>query len=338
MLTVEYIATPEDVSALYSYAWRHSGHFRRRMGLSALFVAVWMLAVVCLNQGKMGKVDALIALIVVMASPLLTPYLAKLRTKKDRRTLSIDPTGIHTQIGAQKGEIRWARIADVFATEEHIFILGRNLNGFTIPRHAFLNDSQRIEFIRLCEDYSKLRRPRSKAQKRAFWILGFFLGLLVIFSPPLYAFGWHLRHGNVLIYKDKHVLVPPGWIADAEPQGLTMRRLPSTLCTFFQLGWLARWISISKGAPLRNRTVQEAEESFEKAFWTYPLAPAHAAVSGPIRMGVPPNDVFCMKATSSDGVRPVFVDCMLQQGTWSAHLVGEEKDVEAFYEVLQAFN
>ncbi|SRR5712691_12031836 len=180
-----------------------------------------------------------------------------------------------------------------------------------------------------------MRGPRIKARKRAFWILSLLLGLLMIFSPSLYVFGWHLRYGNVLVYKDKRVPVPQGWIADAKPQGLTMTKLPSTLFTFIPFDWVARSISISKGVPLRNQTIQEAQESFEKAFWTYPPAPADAVISGPIRMGMPANDVSCMKATSAHQRWPVLVGCMLQQGTWHAHFVGEEKDVETFYVVVR---
>ena len=179
-----------------------------------------------------------------------------------------------------------------------------------------------------------MRRCGGKAQKPALWVLGSLLALILIFSPSLYTFGWHLRYGSMLAYKGKRVPVPANWIADAEPQGLTLTKLPSTLFFLFGFDWLRRWISISKFAPLRTQTLQEAEESFEKAFYTYPPAPPDAVLSGPIRMGTPPNDVFCMKATFARGAGPVILQCMLQQGTWNAHFVGEEKDVGTFYAVV----
>jgi hypothetical protein len=100
------------------------------------------------------KDDVAIALALALALPFLAPFIAELRPKRDKRTLSIDSTGLHAQIGARKGDVPWSRIADLFTTEEHIFILGRNLNGFCIPRLAFTNPLDREEFIRLCRDYS----------------------------------------------------------------------------------------------------------------------------------------------------------------------------------------
>jgi hypothetical protein len=160
------------------------------------------------------------------------------------------------------------------------------------------------------------------------------LVLTAIFSPSLYARGWHLRHKGVLSYKDKHVIVPPGWIASAKPQGLDMTKLPLTIFTGFQLTWIARGIHLYKGAPLRNQTLQQAEESFQMGFLTYPPIPSNAIISGPIQMGTSPNDVFCMKAMSPYPAWPVTVNCILQQGVWNASFIGEEKDVGTFYKIL----
>ncbi len=35
---------------------------------------------------------------------------------------------------------------------------GKNMNGFAIPRRAFVEDTQRNEFIRLCEQYIQVAR------------------------------------------------------------------------------------------------------------------------------------------------------------------------------------
>lgn len=126
------------------------------MSLYAILLGTWSITLAYLFQRKIGKGDVITALAFAVAFPLLMPYIAKLRTKKDKRTLLIDSTGIHTRIGAKKGDIPWSRIADLFATEEHIFILGRSLNGFSIPRDAFRDASERDVFIQLCRDYSLL--------------------------------------------------------------------------------------------------------------------------------------------------------------------------------------
>lgn len=159
---------------------------------------------------------------------------------------------------------------------------------------------------------------------------------MVIFSPTLYALGWHLRYGGVLTYKDKHVKIPAGWIANAQPQGLDMTKVPRTIFTLLSITWIARGIHLHRSAPLKDQTAQQVEESFQKGFLTYPPGPANAILSGPIQMGAPPNDVFCTKATSTEQMWPVSENCLLQQGVWIAFFNGDEKDVGTFYAVLRS--
>lgn len=337
-MKIEYRATAEDIAALYSYLWRNSAYFRRRIGVGTLVVAAWILVSAYLSQGELSLRDAFIALNVAIAFPVLTPLLAMLRTKKGSRILTIDPHGIHTQLGKQKGEVRWENIAELFVTTEHVFILGRNLNSFTIPNRAFQDDSQRNEFIRLCEDYANQRRSLRNRPEFALWILGFGLAFLLIFTPYLYQTGWRLRHGNAIAYQEKHVPVPRGWIASAKPRELTITKMPLTFFAFFRLGWMAQRISIRK-VSRGSRPVPETGESFEKSFWTYPPTPANSAViSGPLKIGTPPNDIFCMTATPANNDAPVVVECLLQQGTWEASFLGARQNVERFFEILRGIN
>jgi hypothetical protein len=37
-------------------------------------------------------------------------------------------------------------------------MIGKNMNGFAIPRRAFVDDTQGNEFIRLCEQYIQVAR------------------------------------------------------------------------------------------------------------------------------------------------------------------------------------
>jgi hypothetical protein len=169
--------------------------------------------------------------------------------------------------------------------------------------------------------------------KRVFWAV---LALVLILSPSLYTLGWHLRHGSVLAYKDKHVTIPLGWIADAEPQGLDITQLPTTIFTILSSRWIFGGMHLYKGGPIRNQTLQQAEESFEKGVQTYFPVSAHAVISGPIQMGTPPNDIFCMQITAADQDLPVSLHCMLQEGVWGAQFVGNERDVEIFYALLRS--
>jgi YcxB-like protein len=52
----------------------------------------------------------------------------------------------------------WAKVDSLYVTDEHVFLIRKNMNGFAIPRRAFVDESQRKEFIRLCEHYIQAAR------------------------------------------------------------------------------------------------------------------------------------------------------------------------------------
>jgi hypothetical protein len=85
----------------------------------------------------------------------LFPLILRLRTKKDKRTLSIQPDKLSTQVGKLSGEVPWAKVDSLHVTDEHIFLIRKNMNGFAIPRRAFVDETQRQEFIRLCQEYMR---------------------------------------------------------------------------------------------------------------------------------------------------------------------------------------
>jgi len=115
-----------------------------------------------------------------------------------------------------------------------------------------------------------------------------------------------------------------------------MTKLPLTVLTMLPFTWMVRNIHVYKSAPIRGQTLQEAQTSFEKGFWTHPPVSSNGVISGPIQMGKPPHEIFCMKATSAGRVMPVSTYCMLEQGEWDAIFTGEENDLETFFAVLRA--
>ena len=125
----------------------------------AVLLGLFLIAFSSFIQGEIHTDVIAIALAMVVAFPFATPFIAKLRTKKGRRTLSVDSIGLHIQVGTRRGDVPWSMIADVFTTEQHIFILGRNLKGFCIPRDAFRNASEGDAYIQLCREHiSEVRR------------------------------------------------------------------------------------------------------------------------------------------------------------------------------------
>ena len=159
-MVIEYTAKPRDVAALYSYTRNHS------LKLALVFYG-WpiALALLVLSQRRspnhpLTVADGFIALIWGVVFFFFFPLFLRLRTKKDKRTLSIQPDELSTQIGKRDGHVPWAKVDSLYVTDDHIFLIGKNLNGFAIPRRAFLDESQRKEFIRLCEQYIQAARSR----------------------------------------------------------------------------------------------------------------------------------------------------------------------------------
>jgi hypothetical protein len=249
MMTTEYTATPADVSALYDYCWKHAAYFRRRIILNAVLFGLFLIAISFSIQGTIHKDDIAIALAAAIALPFLAPFIAKLRTKKERRTLSIDSKGLHTQIGARKGNVPWSRIANLFATEEHIFILGRNLNGFCIPRNAFRNDLERDEFIRLCRDHSAEGRLSPYAKFRDFLTPStiFCVGLVLF----LYTYSRPL--GLLLYTKVQSRNAPEMWIVPTPLTTEVTKQLRGREFSYFGYEFESPWIEM-----LRERKMESS--------------------------------------------------------------------------------
>jgi hypothetical protein len=157
-MTIEYTATQKDVSAAYSYAWKHSSYMRHRIYLLAAGFVLSDILLRYLGYGYITVRDCLYALGYGAAFVLILPYFLRLRTKRDKRTLSIDPVQISTQIGRLKGDVPWKKVESISVTGEHIFIVRRNLNSFAIPQRAFKSEVHRNEFAQLCQRYFALSK------------------------------------------------------------------------------------------------------------------------------------------------------------------------------------
>ncbi len=157
-MVIEYTAKPGDIAALYSYTRKHS----LKLALSFYGLPIAMALLVLVERRSpthaLTLADWAIALIWGAVLFFLFPLILRLRTKKDKRTLSIQPDKLSTQVGKLSGEVPWAKVDSLYVTDEHIFLIRKNMNGFAIPLRAFADETQRKEFIRLCEQYIQAAR------------------------------------------------------------------------------------------------------------------------------------------------------------------------------------
>lgn len=153
-MTIRYKATRSDVWSAYWYTWRHSVRLnvvRLLLFGWAFFMAHGWLTGTTVEPALRVPFALGIALSVMV---LLAIY-PLLRFKKDERTLTISPAGLATTIGTKSGDVPWNKVARVAVAGDCIYIVGKNGNSFTVPRHAFDGDAQRTEFLERCTGWWK---------------------------------------------------------------------------------------------------------------------------------------------------------------------------------------
>jgi hypothetical protein len=152
-MVIEYTAKPRDIAALYSYTRKHSLKLALIFYGLPIAIAFFVLAGRRSPSHSLNLADWTIALVWGVVIFFLFPLILRLRTKKDKRTLSIQPDRLSTQVGKLSGDVPWIKMDSLYVTDDHIFLIRKNMNGFAIPRRAFVDETQRKEFIRLCEQY-----------------------------------------------------------------------------------------------------------------------------------------------------------------------------------------
>lgn len=157
-MVIEYTATPKDVAALYYYTRNHS----LKLALVSYGLPVGLATLTLFESRSPGHTltlaDWSIALAWGLVFFFLFPLILRLRTKRDKRTLSIQPDKLSTQIGALSGDIPWDKMGQLYVTDDYVFLIRTNMNGFAIPRRAFVDDKQRTDFIGLTGQYLQAAR------------------------------------------------------------------------------------------------------------------------------------------------------------------------------------
>jgi hypothetical protein len=156
-MVIEYIADRSDIAAFYSYSRKHSTKFALLSYALPIGIVALFLGVISFGR-RPTTTDWIIALIWGVAIYFQFPRFLRSRTKKNKRILSIQPDKLSTTIGKLSGDVPWTKVDSLNVTDEHIFLIRKNMNGFAIPRRAFVDEAQRMEFIRLCEKYIQAAR------------------------------------------------------------------------------------------------------------------------------------------------------------------------------------
>ena len=153
-MELRYTASRSDVRALLLHNLRHT----RRTQLTLLAVAAFpvILGATTLVAGHALSATALVPYLVAgPAAAAFVTLLAILRTKKDERSLHLEPGGIRTTIGTLHGAIGWHQIDSVADDGQRIFITGKSMNGFVIPGEVFRSADERAALVTSMEGWRR---------------------------------------------------------------------------------------------------------------------------------------------------------------------------------------
>jgi hypothetical protein len=179
---------------------------------------------------------------------------------------------------------------------------------------------------------SWLTRPLfSFPPRMARWLtVGIVVAILVFpITPVLVTLVWHLRHGNTIECRGKSIFVPLRWTAEiGDGNDAMLTKLP-----------LAIWppkpltsIFFRQSVAAHDASIEDQYKTFQSLFWNL-HSDLGEAISGPVRTGSGPREVFCMEGTTPHTTRSS-ASCVILGGTWTADFFGDKKDIAGFFTVI----
>lgn len=155
-IAIEYSSTRREISDFHWWCWRR--------GFWVIYLVVVIVAIffeLPLNEFRMtadvaiGAVtNAAVAIAIMIAWP-------QIRFKSQRRTLTVDASGIKTSIGKIADNIPWTKVASVSVVCDKIYIARTNKNGFAIPARAFRSADEREKFLDFVMQRIAPSRPKN---------------------------------------------------------------------------------------------------------------------------------------------------------------------------------
>lgn len=146
-LTIEYALTRREIFVSFLRSLAQSPQFRRTILLYcvAATVVAFLIRASILRSFTAGDVFGALcwgAGYLVFLSAWVT-----IRGKTSKRTLSVSPDGIATEIGLIKAQIPWGKVKSVSDASKFVLIARTNGNAFFIPNRAFSSPERRSQFL-----------------------------------------------------------------------------------------------------------------------------------------------------------------------------------------------
>jgi hypothetical protein len=158
--------------------------------------------------------------------------------------------------------------------------------------------------------------------------------VLLVISPTLFTFCWHLFHGNTIETSGKKVFVPLTWIAETNSaMDVQMTKLPLTLLQGVKFDGM---ISVGQNFSPPSEKTEEIYRSWETIYWNF--ADAGAVVSGPVRTGSGLDETFCMESSYPKAPKLASASCLVLHAKWKADFRGNRNDLKSFFEIIRKMN
>ena len=152
MFEVKYVARPSDVQTGFWMSWHLFPGYRIRIIVMGIITAL-LFGFIALPILRSLLLSMVLVIIIAVVYPAFLSILASITTKKNLRHMNIGVNGISTTIGKSHGEFTWDKFTKVFGTDTHIFIIGKNLNLFTIPNRAFNTSEEKNQCLEAMQSY-----------------------------------------------------------------------------------------------------------------------------------------------------------------------------------------
>jgi hypothetical protein len=146
-MTVEYALTRSEIVRGFFQGLSSSPKYRKMMLQNSVILGGIVLIERASLLHSFTARDVFISLGWAVGLFAFKPLWMYIRGKTAKRTLTISPDGIYTEIGKIRGQVPWRKIKMVASADQYVLITRHGGNSFFIPERAFSGPVNRDQFL-----------------------------------------------------------------------------------------------------------------------------------------------------------------------------------------------
>lgn len=146
-MTIEYALTRTEIVQGYFRSLASSPRYLVTVLLYALVLSGIALAGTGAFSRPLTLTDGVIAVLAAVGFLFFLPVMLFIRAKTSKRSLTVSPEGISTEIGSLSGRISWKKVKVISETDRYVLVSRASGNAFFIPSRAFSSSEQQAEFV-----------------------------------------------------------------------------------------------------------------------------------------------------------------------------------------------